>query len=201
MLTGVNPVAVATTSAGISALVERKDTRRAIFIGPVVDSSNSDKVFTCCEDMTATQGNDEGCTTVNCESISSKEGALDLVSVCPDTPKVGQKRKHPVSNDGVSLGNQYQGNSITLSRVNTQDARTPTLHKSTGSNVILLCDNNGCLYPRPFGTKLSEPCAVELPPLHCLGVCQRLGFTSRCDAEEKILAVFLGLCLICFSIF
>lgn len=183
VLTGLNPIAMTTTSTGISVLVKHKESNKAFFIGPAIDSGNNEKVFTCCADLTLSRGNDDACVTVESESVASDEAALTTKSLKSET--VGQKRKHPVTEES----DDYNSMSSSLHPI---DMGRPTLHTSQGSGVILLCDKNGCLYPRPFGTKLSEPCAIDLPPLHCLGLGQKLGYTSKCEAEERILMVFLG---------
>jgi hypothetical protein len=194
--TGLQPISMATTSTGISVLVKHKQSHRAFFIGPAIDSGNNEKVFTCCTDMTMSKGNDDACVTVESESVPSNEAAL--TSMSPKPIEVGQKRKRPTTED-------TDESEDASSRLNPTDIGIPTLYTSPGSSVILLCDNNGCLYPRPFGTKLSEPCAIELPPLRCLGLGQKLGYTSKSETEEKILMVFLGnnyikLCSFCFQL-
>ncbi|XP_048584846.1 uncharacterized protein LOC5508594 isoform X2 [Nematostella vectensis] len=195
VLTGLKPISMATTAAGVSLLVQSLDNNKTYFLGPVNDNGSGDKIYTSSLDSSTLQGSDDASATVEGESVLSAEAALDSCTWEESHPAAGQKRKQPSeSSEGAdNLKPPFLfKNTLACSKFSYEHAQHPSLHTTTGSNVVFLCDRNGCLYPRPFGTKLSDPCATELPPLQCFGLTHRLGFVGSAVKEEQVLMVFVG---------
>ena len=199
------------TSTGISLVVQRLSDKKTFFMGPameqVVDSS---KVYTCSGDINVPSSIDDGSCTVEAEAIQSQEGALAPVSLVPsDTsskPTIGLKRRRSSdenddddeSDTSHSLQMKPNIESSTFNRLlpcnfHSTNQKFPLLHSSSDYDIVLLTDVNGCLYPRPFGTKLSNPNVGEIPPVQSFGLGTRLGHSSEGNSSpERVLIAFIG---------
>ena len=211
VLSGFKPVAMTATSTGISLVVQRLSDKKTFFMGPameqVVDSS---KVYTCSGDINVPSSIDDGSCTVEAEAIQSQEGALAPVSLVPsDTsskPTIGLKRRRSSdenddddeSDASHSLQMKPNIESSTFNRLlpcnfHSTNQKFPLLHSSSDYDIVLLTDVNGCLYPRPFGTKLSNPNVGEIPPVQSFGLGTRLGHSSEGNSSpERVLIAFIG---------
>ncbi|XP_022781948.1 uncharacterized protein LOC111322968 [Stylophora pistillata] len=211
VLSGFRPVAMTATSTGISLIVQRLSDKKAFFMGPameqVVDSS---KVYTCSGDVNVTSSIDDGSCTVEAEAIQSQEGALEPVSLVPsDTspkPIIGLKRRRRSDEndddvDSDTLHSTQTTPNIESSILNrllpcnfhSANQKFPLLHSSSDYDIVLLTDVNGCLCPRPFGTKLSSPNVGDIPPVQSFGLGTRLGHSSAENSSpERVLIAFIA---------
>ena len=213
---GLKPVAMTTTSAGISLIAQRLSDNKAFFLGPAMDQViDSSKVYTCSSDVNVSSSNDDGSCTVDAEAIDSREAALaptSLVhSVTHEKPVTGSKRRrNSDDDDDNSVTNNAQANESSTPdgllpcNFHCSSHRFPLLHSTSEYDIVLLTDINGCLYPRPYGTKLSNPTVGEIPPLHSFGLGTRLSRSSEGSSiPERVLVAFIGkwVLIYCFLIY
>ena len=212
---GLKPVAMTTTSAGISLIAHRLSDSKAFFLGPAMDQViDSSRVYTCSSDVNVSSSNDDGSCTVDAEAISSREAALTPTSLVQSMthvkPVTGSKRRRSSNDDDDdNVSNNAQANSAYESstpdsllpcNVHCSGHRFPLLHSTSEYDIVLLTDVNGCLYPRPYGTKLSNPTVGEIPPLHSFGLGTRLGRSSEgSPIPERVLVAFIGKWLLCLE--
>jgi len=205
---GLKPVAMTTTSAGISLVAQRLSDSKAFFLGPAMDQViDSSRVYTCSSDLNVSSSNEDGSCTVDAEAISSREAALtptSLVhSVTHEKLVTGSKRRRNSNDeDDDNVSNNAQANSTKESSTphgflpcnfHCSSHKFPLLHSTSEYDIVLLTDVNGCLYPRPYGTKLSNPTVGEIPPLHSFGLGTRLGRSSEASpSPERVLVAFIG---------
>lgn len=207
LLSGLNPVAFAATSLGVSLLAQRSSDRKVFFLGPSLEQNiDSSKVYTCSSDVSVSNSNEDSVCTVEAEANNGREAALAPLSLLPrirgaDGKLVaGQKRRRSHDNDGDDCSNLEQN---TLERVKSDvllpcnvqfsTLRYPLLHTMNDLDLLLLTDVNGCLYPRPYGTKLSHPNVGEIPPLESFGLGTRLGqATEGSSPPERVLVLFVA---------
>ena len=212
LLSGLKPLAMATTSMGISLVANRLSDSKAFFLGPAMEQAiDSSKVFTCSSDVNVSNNNDDGSCTVEAESVNSKEGALAPVClISSDTQGktvTGQKRRREEDdvNDGdddddddmeslpSAVTTAIEADSPLACNVHLSTHKYPMLHSTSGCEVVLLTDINRCIYPRPFGTKLLNPSIGEIPSIQSFGLGTRLGqIPGSCSPPEKVLMVFIG---------
>lgn len=212
---GLKPVAMTTTSAGISLIAQRLSDSKAFFLGPAMDQViDSSRVYTCSHDVNVSTSNDDGSCTVDAESINSREAALtptSLVhSITQEKPVTGLKRRrNSDDHDDDNVSNNAQVNATLESSTpdgllpcnfHCSSHRFPLLHSTSEYDIVLLTDVNGCLYPRPYGTKLSNPTAGEIPPVHSFGLGTRLGRISEgSSTPERVLIAFIGRWVLLFK--
>lgn len=212
VLVGLKPVAMTTTSVGISLIAQHSSDGKAFFLGPAMEQAiDSSKIYTCSSDVNVSSSNDDGSCTVDSEAISSREAALAPASLVPSVVHEklvsGQKRRRRSDDNGddddddsVSDNMQVTANldsstSYGISPCNFQCSshRFPLLHSTSDCDIVLLTDVNSCLYPRPYGTKLSNPSVGEIPPVQSFGLGTRLGQTSEGSSiPERVLIAFIG---------
>lgn len=209
LLAGFKPLAIATTSAGISLVAQRSSDSKAFFLGPAMEQAiDSSKVYTCSSDVNISNSNDDGSCTVEAESICSREAALTptslLLSDTHDKPITGQKRRRTGDDDDddddyVTTAAQNRTASLETNgflpcNIQLSTHRYPLLHSTSDCDVILLTDANSCLYPRPYGTKLSNPNVGEIPPIQSFGLGTRLGQAPEGSSPpERVLMLFIGM--------
>lgn len=207
-LAGLKPVAMTTTSAGISIIAQRSSDGKAFFLGPAMEQViDSSRVYTCSSDVNVPTNSDDGSCTVDAEAISSQEGALAPMSLVPSVTHeklvTGQKRRRSDDNDddddNVSDNAQLTSlesltsNGLLPGNFHSFSHRFPLLHSTSGFDVVLLTDVNSCLYPRPYGTKLSNPNVGEIPPVQSFALGTRLGQSSEgSSTPERVLVAFIG---------
>lgn len=206
LLAGLMPMAIATTSVGISLVAWRSSDSKAFFLGPALEQViDSSKVYTCSSDVNVSNNNDDGVCTIEAESISSREAALTpsslVTSVAHKKLITGKKRRRNDDEEGdddVSIPAQDTMASLKIDglhpcNVNFSCHGYPLLHSTSDCDVVLLTDVNGCLYPRPYGTKLSNPNVGEIPPVQSFGLGTRLGQAPEGSSPpERMLMVFVG---------
>ena len=211
LLAGLMPVAIATTSVGISLVARRSSDGKAFFLGPALEQViDSSKVYTCSSDVNVSNSNDDGVCTIEAESIDSREAALTPTSLTTSATHkkhiTGKKRRRNDEEEGdddASIPAQDAMTSLKIDdlrpcNVNLFNHRYPLLHSTSGCDVVLLTDVNGCLYPRPYGTKLSNPNVGEIPPVQSFGLGTRLGQAQEGSSPpERMLMVFVGKCGCC----
>ena len=213
---GLKPVAMTTTSTGISLVTQRLSDSKAFFLGPAMDQViDSSRVYTCSSDVNVSSSNDDGSCTVDAEAISSREAALtprSLVhSMTHEKPVTGSKRRRNSNDDDDdNVSNNAQANpakesatpdSLLPCNFHCSSHRFPLLHSTSEYDIVLLTDVNGCLYPRPYGTKLSNPTVGEIPPLHSFGLGTRLGRSSEgSPSPERVLVAFIGKWVLLFQV-
>ena len=208
LLAGLKPVAMATTSVGISLVAQRLSDSKAFFLGPAMEqATDSSKVYTCSTDVNVSNNIDNGSCTVEAESISSQEAALTPTSLVPsvtqEQPVTGQKRKRTDDDDDDDDDSRTSQNMTTSAgtdgllpcNIHMSTCQYPLLHSTSDCDVVMLTDVNGCLYPRPYGTKLSNPEVGEIPPVQSFGLGTRLGQAPDSSSPpERVLMVFIGRC-------
>lgn len=212
VLTGLKPVAMTTTSTGISLIAQRLCDSKAFFMGPAMEQAiDSSKVYTCSGDVNVSSSNDDGSCTVEAEAINSQEAALAPVSLVPsdtsDKPIIGQKRRRHSDDDDdddddsdISYSTRMTpslesstSNGLLPCNFHSSSHKFPLLHSSSDYDIVLLTDVNGCLYPRVYGTKLSNPSVGEIPPVQSFGLGTRLGQSSEGNSSpERVLIAFIG---------
>ena len=211
LLSGLKPLAMATTSMGISLVANRLSDNKAFFLGPAMEQAiDSSKVFTCSSDVNVSNNNDDGSCTVEAESVNSKEGALaPTCLVSSDTQGktvTGQKRRREEDDDDngddddedveslpSAVTAAIEADSPLACNVHLSTHKYPLLHSTSGCEIVLLTDINRCIYPRPFGTKLLNPNIGEIPSIQSFGLGTRLGqMPGSCSPPEKVLMVFIG---------
>ena len=206
VLTGLKPVAMATTHAGVNLLVQRNADGKSFYLGSVTDTDNDNsKVFTSVSNEVGVNAESDGSVTVEAESVRSDHAALSSSPWKLISDEVtGQKRKWPAGDDNSSqsdssvINSSWRNQSLKSCRVSCGRQSCPSLHSLPVTNLVLLCDKNGCLYARPFNTKLSNPSMNELVPLKCLAIGQRVGhMISSENSEQKVLVLFVGMYLYC----
>lgn len=215
LLAGLKPLAIASTSVGISLVGQRSSDNKAFFLGPAVEQAiDSSKVYTCSQDVSVSNSNNDAVCTVEAESISGREAALSVMPLAqsfPDNkPVTGQKRKrndddengddggdddNGVLNTTQNAMTNLETDGLHLCNVHFSTHKYPLLHSASDCDLVLLTDVNGCLYPRPYGTKLSNPSVGEIPPVQNLGIGTRLGQAAEGSSlPEKVLMLFVGEC-------
>lgn len=202
VLTGLNPIAMTTMQTGISLLVERVLDGKAFYLGPVTDQAKStNKVYTCSTDATTSVASDEGSSTAEYESAPCRETALLPVPVSPTLPvkSAGQKRKRSESDDDTgpeeipTVFTHGESSNLVSSKFDRGNHKCPVLQAANDSGIVLLCDSNGCLYPRPYGTKLSSPSSRQMPPLQFLSSGWRYVPSSVAErSDERMLMLLVG---------
>ena len=213
LLAGMKPVAMTTTSLGISVLTQRSLDGKSFFLGPATEqASDSSKVYTCSSDVNISNSNDDGSCTVEAEATPSQAAALG--PICTNVSWSGQqnsfagrKRRmcagdedsdsaQPVSPDlnDVSCKSMSSG-SLVPCNFHSSSYRYPLLHSASGFDIVLLTDASGCLYPRPYGIKLSSPSIGQVAPVQSLALGTRLGVGSAegSSSAERMLMVFIGI--------
>lgn len=210
VLAGLKPVAMTTTSVGISLIAQRSSDGKAFFLGPAMEQAiDSSRIYTCSSDVNVSTSNDDGSCTVDSEAISSQEAALAPTSLVPsvthEKPVTGQKRRRCNDGDDDDDNDVSDNTQMTTSlELSTSDGllpcnfrssshRFPLLHSTSDCDIVLLTDVNSCLYPRPYGTKLSNPNVGEIPPVQSFGLGTRLGQSSEGSSiPERVLIAFIG---------
>ena len=208
LLGGFKPLAITTTSVGISLVAQRSSDSKAFFLGPAVEQAiDSSKVYTCSSDVNFSNSNDDGSCTVEAESVCGGEAALTSSSLLPsfihEKAVTGQKRRRTndddndddsdVSNTAQNARACFEMNGLHPCNVQVFPHEYPLLHSTSGCDVVLLTDVNGCLYPRPHGTKLSNPNVGEIPPVRSFGLGTRLGQAPEGNSPpERVLMAFIG---------
>ena len=194
---GLKPVAMTTTSAGISLIAQRLSDRKAFFLGPAMDQViDSSKVYTCSSDVNVSSSNDDSSCTVDAEAINSREAALTptslMHSITHEKPVTGSKRRrNSVNDDDDNKSSTPDG--LLPCNFHSSSHRFPLLHSTSEYDIVLLTDGNSCLYPRPYGTKLSNPTVGEIPPLHSFGIGTRLARSSEGSSiPERVLLAFIS---------
>lgn len=208
---GLKPVAMTTTSAGISLVAQRLSDSKAFFLGPAMDQViDSSRVYTCSTDINVSTSNDDGSRTVDTEAVNSQEAALtptSLVhSITQEKPVTGLKRRRNSDDDDDGASSIAQANESSTPdglhpcNFHCSSHRFPLLHSTSEYDIVLLTDVNGCLYPRPYGTKLSNPTVGEIPALHSFGLGTRLGRCSEgISIPERVLVAFIGKWVLLFK--
>ena len=208
---GLKPVAMTTTSAGISLVAQRLSDSKAFFLGPAMDQViDSSRVYTCSTDINVSTSNDDGSCTVDAEAVNSQEAALaptsSVHSITQEKPVTGLKRRRNSDDDDDGASSIAQANESSTPdgllpcNFRCSSHRFPLLHSASEYDIVLLTDANGCLYPRPYGTKLSNPSVGEIPPLHSFGLGTRLGRCSEASpTPERVLVAFIGKWVLLFK--
>ena len=200
VLTGLRPVALATTEAGVNLLVQRTTDGKAFFLGSVTDTDNDNsRVFTSVVEEGVVAESD-GSVTVEAESVMGEHAALTMLPWQQAQSSEGtQKRKLPLEDDDLAENASSEMNSACEShfmkpcQVTIKMSGCPSLHSLPVNNLVLLCDGNGCLYKRSFNTKLSVASYLELVPLKCFSTSQRMGHViSSENSEQRVLVMFVG---------
>ena len=201
---GLKPVAMTTTSAGISLIAQRLSDRKAFFLGPAMDQViDSSKVYTCSSDVNVSSSNDDSSCTVDAEAINSREAALTptslMHSITHEKPVTGSKRRrNSVNDDDDNKSSTPDG--LLPCNFHSSSHRFPLLHSTSEYDIVLLTDGNSCLYPRPYGTKLSNPTVGEIPPLHSFGIGTRLARSSEGSSiPERVLLAFISKWMLLFK--
>lgn len=206
VLTGLKPVAMTTTSVGISLIAQRSYDSKAFFLGPAMEQAiDSSRVYTCSTDVNVSSSNDDGSCTVEAEAVSSQEAALAPMSLVPSITHekaiAGQKRRRQsddndddVSDNAPATASLESSDGLLPCNFHCSSHSFPLLHSSSDCDIVLLTDVNGCLYPRPYGTKLSNPNVGDLiPAVQSFGLGTRLG--QSCEGTslpERVLIAFIG---------
>ena len=184
VLSGLKPIAMTAMQSGISLLVERLSDGKAFYLGPITSPVN--KVYTCSADASSSAARDEGSFTVEPESVPVNETALLQAQRPVSEPSVGQKRKH-ADEDSI------RGSAVASSKFDHSGHKFPRLQAIGDSGVVLLFDSNGCLFPRPYDTKLSSPCHRQLAPLRFMGTGFRhVPSVVAEKSAERMIAVVVG---------